>query len=114
MRPYIKNLTDHLISRNRFFDEWKLIKDREKFLQTVKRTLLVRDVQDMRSETLGKIMCSFEPEDVPAARHELLKGIAYGGDCEEVLRELVALCIAYAIRERIDHQRGSPVPPYRF
>ncbi|MBI1957081.1 MAG: hypothetical protein HYS44_01315 [Candidatus Niyogibacteria bacterium] len=116
MRPYIKNLTDNLIGKHRFDDAFKRESDRDEFLRQVQFDLENIDVNDMKPETLGKIMCSFEVGDVMAAKEHLAQGIHFAGDCGEMLRELVALCLAYAIRERLEeseYEHGSPVPPYR-
>lgn len=68
MRQYIQNLTDNLIGKNRY-DEiwWKRIQNADEFLRYIKTDLETGDVRDMKAETLGKIMCSFETGDVMAS-----------------------------------------------
>lgn len=103
MRRYVVNLTNHLIGTNRYRELFSAIKSRDKFLQYVKLDLYTGDVRNMSPETLGKIMCSFEFGDVMASKDDLSVGFA--GDCEEMLRELVSLCLAYVIRDRIDDHK---------
>ena len=103
MRQYIVNLTNNLISKNRY-DEifYKLGNSSDKFIAHVKCDLEIGDVRDMNPETLGKIMCSFELGDVMATKKELYDNITFSGFCEDMLRELVSVCLAYAIKERVD------------
>jgi hypothetical protein len=85
------------------------------FIQHVKKQLEVSDVADMSPETLGKIMGSLELGDVMASKAELLGNLHFSGDCGDMLRELVAICLAYAIAERLelDEFRMNDVPVYR-
>lgn len=112
MRQYIQNLTDNLIGKNRYDDIRKRIQDSAKFLEHVQHDLEAGDVRDMRPETLGKIMCSFDIGDVMASKKEITERMHFAGDCEEMLRELVSLCLAYAIRDRVEPFK-TQVPQYK-
>lgn len=113
MSPYIVNLTDNLISKNRYDQFVGLNLNRKEFLDYVKTDLSVGDVQDMRPETLGKIMASFQIGDVMASKEELFKGTSFAGTCGDFLRELTALCLAFAIHQRLSADRMSGVPKYK-
>ncbi|MDO8633074.1 MAG: hypothetical protein Q7K38_00790 [Candidatus Wildermuthbacteria bacterium] len=102
MRQYIVNLTDNLIGKNRYDEIVRRIGIGNEFVRHVKIDLECGDVRNMSPETLGKIMCSFEVGDVVASQLELFEGVHFSGDCEEMLRELVSLCLAYVIRDRLD------------
>ena len=119
MREYIQNLTDNLIAKNHYdVVDLKLRGEKNypaSLVDHVKLDLAAGDVRKMNPETLGKIMCSLETGDVMANKQELLvDNLGFGGDCEDLLRELVSLCLAFAIRDRLDNYSGfSLVPPYR-
>ena len=108
MRKYIVDLTNHLIAKNRYytypFDT--------SFIGNVQLDLEAGEVGIMSPEKLGEIMCSFEVGDVMASKAELLGSLYFSGDCEELQRELVALCLAHVIRGRLDINRHSSIPPY--
>lgn len=114
MSPYIVNLTNHLIGKNRFDGVFgqigHCIDGLDDFVKHVKIDLLHGDVRDMSPETLGKIMCSFERGDVQTSS----LNIGFSGDVGEMLRELVSLCLAYVIRDRLDRQSAADMgfPPY--
>lgn len=110
MRQYIVNLTNHLISKNRYDQIFYKIGNSDEFVRHVKLDLDSDDVQSMSPETLGKIMYSFEIGDVMANKEELFNGVSFSGDCEEMLRELVSLCLAYAIRDRLNDRCPTGVP----
>ena len=103
MREYIVNLRKHLILKNRYARTFIML-SRPDFVRHVTLDLIAGDVRDMSPETLGKIMCSFEIGDVMASKQELFEGVHFSGDCEEMLRELVSLCLAYMIRDRLSGQ----------
>ena len=97
---YIENLTGHLIRKNGYEDVLRRLPLRGEFLKFVKGDLERGDLRKMRPETLGKIMGSFEIGDVGAANErELFQNVRYSGDCEDTLRELVAACLAFLIRD---------------
>ncbi len=107
MRKYIEDLTNNLIGRNRYDTLMgHMDDDRDKFLEYVQIALRCGDVSDMKPETLGKIMCSFEIGDVPASHYELFSTIRFdSGDCDDLLRTLVSICLAYTIRNRLESLR---------
>lgn len=109
---YIQNLTDNLIGKNCFDRMWKdhYYHEGVGFFKHVRNDLLCcADVSKMSPETLGKIMCAFEVGDVVASKKELFDNITFSGDCEEMLRELVAVCLAHVIVDRL-----NPDTPGRF
>jgi len=110
MRQYIVNLTNHFIGKNRYDKVFNKIGNPDEFVQHVKFDLDSGDVRTMNPDTLGRIMCSFEIGDVMASKKDLFNGVSFGGDCEEMLRELVSLCLAYAIRDRLDDRCPTDIP----
>jgi hypothetical protein len=84
-------------------------------IEHIKEQLEIQDVADMSPETLGRIMGSLELFDVNASKDDLLRNLHFGGDCETMFRELVAICLAYAIAGRFepDDTRMNDVPAYR-
>ncbi len=119
MRKYIVDLTDNLIHKNRYDELWdrfckpNFVKETS-FLEHVKLDLDSDDVSSMKPETLGRIMSSFGVGNIMATKDEILGSVSFAGDCEAMLRELVALCLAYVIRDRLDPATThSSIPPYR-
>jgi hypothetical protein len=114
MRPYIVNLTNNLIGKHDY-DRLSKRMDRLNFFEHVKDGLEVHDVEEMTPETLGRILCSLEIGDVMASKAEMLNGLHFSGDCEDMLRGLVATCLAYAIAGRLesDDTRMNDIPAYR-
>jgi len=112
MRQYIVNLTNHLIAKNRYDEVFYKIGNPDEFVQHVKFDLDSGDVRTMNLDTLGKIMGSFEIGDVMASKKDLFNNVSFSGDCEEMLRELVSLCLAFAIRDRLDDHSPTGVPPW--
>lgn len=110
MKQYIVNLTNHLIGKSRYDETFHRIKDSDKFVEHVKTDLEAGDVRTMSPAKLGEIMCSFEVGDVMAGKKDLFNGTHFSGDCEEFLRELVSLCLAYAIRDRLDDRCPTSTP----
>jgi hypothetical protein len=114
MREYIYNLTNNLIGKHNFVAIWEKMQDRKGFLSHVKMELEVSDVSCMKPETLGRVMCSFESGEVVASREEL--SVGFDGRCDGLLRELVSLCLAYVIRERVAptiDTKLTGIVPYR-
>lgn len=110
MRQYIVNLTNHLIGKNRYDETFYRIGNPDKFVGYVKTDLEAGDVQIMSPAQLGEIMCSFEIGDVMAGKKDLFSGVHFGGDCEKMLRELVSLCLAFAIRDRLSEKHLPGIP----
>ena len=114
MREYIVNLTNNLIRKNRYDELFTRMNNPSEFLTHVTFELESQDVHAMNPEKLGAIICSLEIGDVMAGKQELLGSLNFSGDCEETLRQFVALCLAYVIRERLDSHPASPtVVSYR-
>lgn len=113
MKPYIVNLTDHLINKNKFDELAKRIFEWEVFVKHVEINLSSGDVAQMSPATLGKIMCSFEIGDVMAGKIQLMSRVYFAGDCGELLRCLVSACLAHAIWQRLNPYHGSTVPAWQ-
>lgn len=94
---YIANLTRDLAGRNHFGMSLEKLETREAFIAFAQTQLCGGDVGKMNPATLGRIMCSFEIGDVLASKEELCMRITFAGNCEDLLRELVATCLAYKI-----------------
>ncbi len=109
MRQYIVNLTSNLIGKNNYDALAQNIGLTDKFIEHVKNDLDAKDVRKMSPETLGRVMCSLEVGDVMASKEQLCRGVHFAGDCEEMLRELLSLCLAYAIRDRLDYEHPTGV-----
>ncbi len=112
MKQYIVNLTNHLIGKNRFDEIFYRIGNPEGFVKHVKTDLEAGDIRTMSSTKLGEIMCSFEIGDVITGQKDLFNGVHFSGDCEELLRELVSLCLAYAIKDRLSEERLPGIPKW--
>ena len=110
MKQYLVNLTNHLIGKNGYDATFYRIGNPDKFVEHVKTDLEAIDVQAMSPAKLGEIMCSFEIGDVMASKNDLFNGVHFSGNCEEMLRELVSLCLAYAIRDRLSEERLPNIP----
>ena len=106
MREYIVNLTNNLIGKNRYDEIYRRLGNKDEFLKHVRLDLEADDVRTMSPEKLGQIMCAFEIGDVLSAHPG--KEVTFSGDCEELLREIVSICLAYAIRSRLDEGSRTP------
>ena len=116
MRKYIVDLTNDLINRNRFDRVCDYMAgNKATFLKQATMELLIGDVAQMRPETLGKIMASFEVGDVMVNRQEIFDGVTFSGDSEEFHREVVSFFLAAAIFERLEPEasRNPKIPAYR-
>jgi hypothetical protein len=105
MREYIANLTDNLIGKHNYYVAYQRIHDREgrkSFIDHVKLDISDNDVLSMNPETLGKIMCAFESEEVNEIDR---RQFDFEGDCGKFLRESVSLCLAHAIYCRLESER---------
>jgi len=113
MRKYIENLTDDLIRKHRYDEASRTIFKGKPaaFRAFIAWDLFIEDVADMRPETLGKILCSFETGDVMSPHPG--REVSFSDNCENMLRELVARCLAYAIEGRFNPvAREMGIPPY--
>ena len=116
MRKYIVDLTNNLIRKHRLEEFVRKLhtrggeeSQREVVLGRLAGILEISEISEMRPETLGKILCSFEIGDVMAKNP--FEGICFSGDVEESLRQLVARCLAYVIRDRLE-QHSHLLPKY--
>ncbi len=103
MSKYIYNLSDNLIRKHHFDEIWfdQLRFKEDEFFGHVRRILRWDDVEKLAPQTLGRVICSFEVGMVPVNRQELFDKVGFTSNCEETLRDLVAVCLAYFIRERL-------------
>ena len=113
MRQYIVSLTNHLIGKNRYDEIFYRIGDSEEFVEYVKADLEDGYVRTMPPAELGEIMCLLQIGDVMATEKDLLGGVHFSGDCEETLRELVSLCLAFVIRDRLGEERIPGIPRWK-
>lgn len=118
MTPYIVNLTNSLIGKHRFndlfFNRHRSFDYKTKFIEMVAYDLEMNDVRQMNPETLGRVLCSLETGDVLTGKKEILGGLHFSGDPGETLREMVAVCLAYVIRDRLDPDMAdSGIPRYK-
>lgn len=106
MTPYIANLTKNLIGKHNLRDLYHkryrpYESSRENFINTLALLLEITDIRDMRGETLGRILYSFEVGDVMASKEELLGAVGFCGDPAETLRQLVSVCLAHLIHDQL-------------
>lgn len=110
MRQYIVNLTNNLIGKNGYEELYHQYDDLRLFLELVKLDLETGDVGAMSPAKLGQIMCSFEVGDVITSKSELLGHVRFAGTCEQMLRELVSIYLAYVIKERLAGFNHTGIP----
>lgn len=113
MRQYIVELTNALIGQNNLDFARDRMRDDHKFVRYATEVLEAGAVREMRPETLGKILCELEVGDVMTSREELLGGLFFSGNCEELLRQLTAKCLAYVIRDRLTPSGADLVPQFK-
>ena len=119
MRKYIVDLTNNLIGKHLFDELIERLRARGGadshpcvILDHIANILEVTEVQKMNPETLGKIMCSFETNDIAAKNP--FREVSFSGNPGDALRELVSACLAHVIYDRLDPDMSNPhVPPYR-
>lgn len=111
MSPYIVNITNNLLGEHNFpavFEDFKQShRNLDEFVEHVRDHLKYNNIRKMSSETLGKIMCSFEAEDSKAGNKSLVssqpfKDMSFDGNGAALLREMVATSLAYTIRARLE------------
>jgi hypothetical protein len=114
MSPYILNLTNHLIGKYNFdHDRGPMsLGQQHNRIDYLKIQLETHGLRGMKAETLGKIMSELDIGDVMATKEEIFKHVGFYGDCENLLREVVATCLAYTISERLSQTEGH-LPRYR-
>jgi len=114
MTPYIENLTNSLIGKHRFDELFRRRIGETSFVKSVSGTLEVDDVQQMKPETLGRVLCSLEVGDVIFSKKELFDGLHFSGDLGDTLREMVALCLGKVIHDRLDpSMMEAHIPRYK-
>jgi hypothetical protein len=117
MREYIRNLTDTLIRQRGFcqlVDGYCGPRNDGVVLNAIKHILEEDDICHMRPETLGKIMGNLNVGDLSIGKVELFTTLHFSGDGEDLLREMVALCLACVIRDRLSPFGGPcALPQYQ-
>lgn len=99
---YIENLVKYLINKNNYIELFHRVQiGFDEFIGHVKWDLYAGEVKKMNPKTLGQIMCSFQPGEIRVDKDELFEKISFSGDCEDMLRELVSLCLACVIMDHI-------------
>ncbi len=111
MKQEIRYLTDDMI-RVHFLAALFARTDRARFVD-VAVAKLEADIAAWAPERLGSTVCALEIGDVLASRDELLRPLTFAGDCKDTLREFVARCFAFLIRDRLD-PHGPPDIRYEW
>ncbi len=115
MRKYITDLTTALIQGNDFEALFNQARSKAQFVDFTKMFLANNEVGVMNPSTLGKIMYELQSGDVMATHEELFgeNGIKFQGDTNLLLRDLVSMCLACVIRDRLDPEKPNHhVTPY--
>ena len=117
MREYIVNLTNNLIGKHGFDLMFESMKAQgfadgwqSKFVKFVCDTISSRDVRTWSPETLGKVMCSLDGNELPCINPGL-----YFGKPEQTLRDFVSNFLAWSICYRLDAsalERHNKIPAY--
>jgi len=118
MREYIVNLTNNLIGKHGFDLMFNSMKAenlaegwQEIFAKLVRSTISPRDVRKMSPETLGKVMCSFEEDELPSCYNPGL----FFGKPDQYLKNIVSYFLAWSIRCRLEVTDGAEhgkIPAY--
>jgi hypothetical protein len=115
MTEYIDRLTDELIGKHKFHIISKEITSRQEHFNYIRLTIRYDDIGRMRPETLGRVMGDLAQGEVAANKEDLLKHVAFIGDCKNFLCELVAVCLAYVIQDRLNPvSENKSVPRSKF
>jgi hypothetical protein len=114
MHQFILDLTDKLIAENHYDDKLVSYTGRlDKFVKDVQGDLAQNDVYLMDKEMLARIMFGLDVGDVMTSKESLFKLVCWGGDGAGLLRELVAACLAYVIKDRLIYQPVADLPRYK-
>jgi hypothetical protein len=110
---YLVNLSNSLIGSNRYDEKARSYLDRRpQFRKQLAVDLSICEVSEMKPAKLGEIMAAFDVGDVMATKEEIFELVHFAGDCEEMLREIVSVCLAFYIDSRLNDKHPS-IPPYR-
>lgn len=99
-KKYLVDLTNQLIKKNRYDDLFENVETMDEFVTIAKNTIVTRDIANMKPETLGKIMCSFDHDDVNVTLEDIAKNV-YLSDCDALLREMVAYLLSCLMWDRL-------------
>jgi len=114
MDQHIVHLTDYLISKHGFDNLGEVQstpRSRTQFIKHVAIHLEAGELQKMKPSKLGEILGELKLGDMDVSREDLLVNVHFAGDCLNLLRSLVASCLAHVIYERLFHS-GAQIPPY--
>ncbi len=115
MTEYIDRLTDELIGKHKLHIISKEITTRQEHFNYIRLTIRHDDIDRMRPETLGRVMGDLTQGEVEANKEDLLRHVAFIGDCKNFLCELVAVCLTYVIQERLNPaSENKSVPRSKF
>ena len=116
MKEYIVNLTNNLIGKHGFdliFESMKATNPSghtQQFFKLVHMTIGSNDVRDMSPETLGKVICSIDGDEIP-----IMYPAEYAGNPDGYLRSAVSKFLAWSILYRFDSvalKRHTRIPAY--
>lgn len=116
MKEYIVNLTNNLIGKyglNLVFESMKATNPSghtQQFFKLVYMTISSNDVREMSPETLGKVICSMEGDEIPA-----MCPADYMGNPDAYLRLAASKFLAWSILYRFDSvalKRHTRIPAY--
>jgi len=121
MREYIVNLTNDLIGKHGLDLVFETMKERagkakadawkEEFVNLVRAQISSRSIREMSPETLGKVVCSLEEDELPCYNPGL-----FFGKPDQYLRDIVSSFLAWSIRYRLDEEarkRHGKIPAYQ-
>jgi hypothetical protein len=111
MIDYILGLTEDLIGQYRLDDINETNSPDETLKHTV-RCLRTGAVAKMNGSTLGLIMDCFEAGDVVVSSDEIMEHVKFTGNGSAMLRDMVAVCLAYTIMNRFNPNREPGIPGY--
>ncbi len=106
MSKYIKNLSNDLIGKHDFKAIFRLMRastkdstdHKDQFIKYVEGHLEAHAVKSMSPETLGRVMCSFDRDDLKVVMEDVFKHVHYHpDDMEKTFREIVSSTLACAI-----------------
>ncbi len=101
MNQHLVNLTNDLINTGGYALMFRRSTLAE-FTKYATLDLYSGAVRKMSPAKLGEIMCEFGIGDVLLNQEEIFNEVRFSGDCEDFLRQQVALCLGCIIRDRLD------------
>lgn len=102
MRTNILLITNNLISKYQYWKLFEEINDLDAFVRRVTEHLREHEIDFLTPAELGVTICSFDPGDIVTTQQGVFTNAFFTGDTEKYLRQMLALCLAYIIRDRLD------------